>query len=235
MLRFACLLFLCVAGLTARSQGIEWLDREDTYRVGLGQHARIPIRIRNSSDRPQTYIIRKAAADLNDNQKGYFCMGDECFDVLTEQITRRLEAGEIVTNLFFVVETGLSATSNSFRFEAFPKGSPQMNVEHAFLLSIEEKPIKSFVYQSRDITVHDVYPNPVTNQQAFIDYRLTDEAVKAKVVIHNILGSPVGEYDLPAFETRVKIQSEDLASGVYFYTVYLDNIGVLTRKLVVRK
>jgi hypothetical protein len=59
--------------------------------------------------------------------------------------------------------------------------------------------------------------------------------LKAKVVIHNILGSQVGHYELPVFETKVKIQADELTSGVYFYTVYLDNIGVLTRKLVVRK
>ena len=59
--------------------------------------------------------------------------------------------------------------------------------------------------------------------------------LKAKVVIHNILGSPVGHYDLPVFETKVKIQAEELTAGVYFYTVYLNNVGVLTRKLVVRK
>lgn len=110
-----------------------------------------------------------------------------------------------------------------------------MGIEHAFILNVEEKTTRSFVFQTRDITVHDVYPNPVTDQQAYLDYRLADEGIKAKVVIHNILGSPVGEYEMNASETRVKIQSDELSSGVYFYTIYLDNIGVLTRKLVVRK
>jgi hypothetical protein len=45
----------------------------------------------------------------------------------------------------------------------------------------------------------------------------------------------MGDYDLPASETRVKIQADELISGVYFYTVYIDNSGVLTRKLIVRK
>ncbi len=235
MIRFVCVLFFCLAGFSVSSQGIEWLDRQEEYQAGLGQNTRIPIRLRNLSDRAQTLVVRKASSDLNTNQKGYFCIGDECFDALTDQVTKRLEPGEIATNLFFVVETGLSATSNSFRFEAFPKGSPQMGLEHTFLLSIEEKPTRAFVYQSRDITIHDVYPNPVTDQQAYINYRLSDENIKAKVVVHNILGSAVGEYELPSFETKVKIQAEELSSGVYFYTVYLDNIGVLTRKLVVRK
>lgn len=235
MKRSACFFLLLLCGLAASAQGIEWIDRLENYQAGIGQNARIPIRFRNTTDKAQTFVIRKAVADLNANQKGYFCLGDECFDQLTDQITKKLEPGELITNLFFVVETGLSATSNSFRFEVFPKGSPQMGVEHTFILSVDEKPSRSFVFQSRDITIHDVYPNPVTEHQAFIDYRLNDDGIKAKVVVHNILGSPVGEYELPSFESRVKIPAEELSSGVYFYTVYLDNVGVLTRKLVVRK
>lgn len=235
MLRIFCVLLLYLAGLPSLAQGIEWVDRQEIFRAGLGQNTRIPIRVKNNSDKPQVVVIRKAVAELNSNQKGYFCLGDECFDPLTEQITRRLEPGETLTNLHFVVETGLSSTMNSFRFEVFPKGSPQMGQEHNFSLSVEDRPSRTFVFQSRDITIHDVYPNPVTEHLAFIDYSLLDENVKAKVVIHNILGSPVGQYELPSFETKVKIQAEELPSGVYFYTVYLDNIGVLTRKLVVRK
>lgn len=234
-MRIACLMFLLLGAFGVSAQGIEWLDRQENYQAGLGQNTRIPIRIRNTSDRAQTFIIRKAAADLGTNQKGYFCLGDECYDPMIDQVTKKLEPGEVVSNLVFVVETGLSATSNSFRFEAFPKGSPTMGLEHNFLLSIEEKHAKAFVFQSREIIIHDVYPNPVTDHQAYLNYKLNDDAIKAKVVIHNILGSPVGDYELPSSETRVKIQAEELSSGVYFYTVYLDNVGVLTRKLVVRK
>ena len=235
MTRILSFIVFCLASAGSLAQGIELVDRLETYHAGLGQHARIPIRFRNTGDRPQVYVVRKAAAELNSNQKGYFCLGDDCFDPLVDQITRKLEPGEISTNLYFVVETGLSLTTNTFQFEIFPKGNQQLGIEHAVSLSVEDKPSRVFVFRSKEITVHDVYPNPVTDQQAFIDYRLVDEDIKAKVVIHNILGSPVGQYEMPSFETRVKIQAEELSSGVYFYTVYLDNIGVVTRKLVVRK
>ena len=131
-------------------------------------------------------------------------------------------------------ETGFVTTINALRYEVFPRGNPALGIEHAFSIAVDEKPAKSLVFQSKDIIVHDIYPNPVVDQ-ASIDYRIYNEMLKAKVVIHNILGSPVGHYDLSAFETKVKIQAEELTSGVYFYTVYLDNVGVLTRKLVVRK
>ena len=41
--------------------------------------------------------------------------------------------------------------------------------------------------------------------------------------------------ELSAFEDRAKIQTDEFVSGIYFYTLYLNNNGVLTRKLIVRK
>ncbi|MFN7603180.1 MAG: T9SS type A sorting domain-containing protein, partial [Bacteroidota bacterium] len=79
-----------------------------------------------------------------------------------------------------------------------------------------------------------VYPNPVQDQ-AFIDYKLHTETVKAKIVVHNVLGKAMGDYELAFDDTRVKIQADDLVPGIYFYTVYLNNNGILTRKLIVRK
>ena len=221
-------------GLQALAQGFEWADRQEIYQAGLGQTIRIPIRIKNTSDKAQFFIVRKAQSDLGSNQKGYFCLGEACLDSGLDQFSKKIEPGETINNLFFTVETGFVATLNSFRFEVFPRGNPALGIEHAFSVAVEEKPAKSLVFQSKDITVHDIYPNPVVDQ-ASIDYRIYNEMLKAKVVIHNILGSPVGHYDLSAFETKVNIKAEELTSGVYFYTVYLDNVGVLTRKLVVRK
>jgi hypothetical protein len=234
MKRFFLISLLFVLSLTAWSQGFEWTDRQDNFQAGLGQLVRIPIKIKNTSDRAQFFVVRKAQGDLGSSQKGYFCLGEECFDSGLDQFSKRLEPGETLNNLYFTVEAGLTVTFNSIRFEVFPRGNPALGIDHSISLSVEEKPSKSLVFQSKDITIHDIYPNPVVDQ-AFIDYRIYNEQLKAKVVIHNILGSPVGHHDMPVFETKVKIQAEELASGVYFYTVYLDNVGVLTRKLVVRK
>jgi hypothetical protein len=45
----------------------------------------------------------------------------------------------------------------------------------------------------------------------------------------------MNEFELPTAETHVKIQTEEFTSGIYFYTLYLDNNGILTRKLIIRK
>lgn len=228
------LFVLVLVSTLSWAQGVEWIERQESYQAGFGQTIRIPIRLKNSSDKSQIFVVRKSQSDLGSNQRGYFCLGEDCSDPSQDQFLRKIEPGETLTNLYYVVETGLVVAVNSFRFEVFSRGNPAIVLEHSISLAVEEKPAKSLVFQSKDITIHDVYPNPVSDQ-ATIDYRIHNESIKAKVVIHNILGSPVGHYDLSVFESKVKIQSDELTSGVYFYTVYLNDVGVLTRKLVVRK
>jgi len=216
------------------AQSLEFLDQQDTYLASVGETINIPLRIKNNTDKAQYYIIRKVYSDMGSTQKGYFCIGKDCLEHGMDEFSKRLEPGETLEGLAYTIETGIVTGQNSFKFEVFPRGNPSGAVEHNVSVSVEEKRTKALVFQSKDITIHDVYPNPVSDL-AFIDYTIHNESVKAKVVIHNILGRTMNETDLPTSETRIKIQADELTTGVYFYTLYLDNNGVLTRKMIVRK
>jgi len=228
------ILLLVLAGSEGFSQSFELLEKQDSYQGGVSQAVNIALKIKNTSDRPQFYIFRKIQDDLNGNQKGYFCLDKKCLEGDTEEFSKRLEPGETIQNLYFTVETGLVSGQHSIRFEIFPRGFPAHAIEHQVSIVIDDRPIKARIFNSKDISVHDIYPNPVTDQ-ATIEYSVHSDLVKAKVVIHNILGKVVGDYEMPGAETKVKVMTEDLPSGVYFYTLYINNEGVLTRKLIVRK
>jgi hypothetical protein len=226
--------FLFLSCLFSGAQTFELVDRVDAYSAGISQTIRIPIKIKNTSDKAQFYIIRLAGNDLSGTQKGYFCLDKTCLEPGITEFSKKIESGVTLEGLQFHLETGLVTGQYNFKFEVFTKGNIQTLAERHVNVLIEEKQSKSVVFQSKDITVHDVYPNPVFDQ-AYIDYNLHTETVKAKLVVHNILGSAITNHELPFLESKVKIQAEDMTPGVYFYTVYLDNIGVLTRKLIVRR
>ncbi len=219
---------------TGFAQSLEFVDRQDTYSAAIHETLNISLRVKSRSDKAQFYIIRKVYSDMGHSQKGYFCIGNDCLDAGMDEFSKRLEPGETLEGLKYVLETGILTGQTTFKFEIFPRGNPSAAVEHNVTVSIEEKRTRSLVFQSKDITIHDVYPNPVSDQ-AFIDYTIHNESLKAKVVIHNILGRTMSETELPTSETRIKLQADELATGIYFYTLYIDNDGVLTRKMVVRK
>lgn len=216
------------------SQQPELVDGHDHYQTSHNQVLRIPIRIKNNSDKAQFYVVKKVKGELGDTQKGYFCLGSKCLDGSIEEFSKRIEPGETLYDLYYNFESGIQNTQATFKFEYFPKGNLHSIQEKSVNVVVEEKHSKSYVFQSREITMQDIYPNPVQDH-AFIDYRLHTESVKAKVSIHNVLGKNMGDYELNPSETRVKIEAEGLVAGVYFYTLYLDNNGILTRKMIVRK
>ena len=226
--------FLLLSGLSSGGQTFDIVDQTDSYSAGISQTLKIPIKIKNNTDRAQFYVVRIVGIELSGTQKGFFCLDKNCLESGITEFSKKIEAGATLEDLHYFLETGLVTGQYSIQFEVFVKGNIQTAIEHKVNVTIEEKQSKSWVFQSKDLTIHDVYPNPVFDQ-AFIDYRLHTETVKAKLVVHNILGSPMSNLDLPFSESRAKIEADDLTPGVYFYTVYLDNIGVLTRKLIVRR
>ena len=226
-------LFLLLFGFS-KAQTFELTDKTESYTSSFSQTVKIPIKIKNSSDRAQFYVIRLISAELSSTQKGYFCLDKTCLEADVTEFSKKIEAKSTLDGLYFTLETGLVSGQYPIRFEIFARGYAQSSIQHSVNVNVDEKPIRSYVYQSKDITIHEVYPNPVVDQ-AFIDYKLHTEEVKAKLVLHNILGSTLSSVDLTSSETKAKIHAEDLAPGVYFYTLYIDDIGVHTRKLVVRR
>jgi hypothetical protein len=234
MKKIVVLLMLTLSGLGAWAQSFELIDRQENYQSGISENVRIPIRIRNNSDKAQFYVIRKVSSDLGATQKGYFCLDKNCLESGTEEFSKRVEPGETLNGLVYTLETGLVSSQNNLRFEVFVKGFPHDMLEHNVSVVVEEKVAKSLIFKSKDITVHDIYPNPAV-EEAFVEYQLHSETLKAKIVVHNVLGSPLGNYDLPRSDLKIKINTDEFPAGVYFYTLYLDNDGILTRKLIVRK
>ena len=232
--RLLLVVLALLGSLSVRSQSFELIDRHENYSAGISQTIRIPLKIKNKSDKAQFFVVRLQGNELSETQKGYFCLDKVCLEPGINEFSKKIEAGSTLDGLQYVLETGLVVGQYPIKFEIFAKGNINTLTEHPIMVSIEERATKSLVFQSKDITIHDIYPNPV-NDQAFIEYKLHNEVIKAKIVLHNILGSAVNDLNLPFTETKVKMDANELSPGVYFYTVYLDNIGILTRKLIVRR
>jgi hypothetical protein len=216
---------LILISIAVRAQSFELVEKQENFQASFSQSVRIPLKIKNNSDKAQVYVVRKIKGELGEGQKGYFCIDTNCQEPGVEEFSKKIEPGETLQNLNFTLESGIETTQTNLRFEVFAKGVPGETVEHAVVVYIDEKPSRS-VFQSKEITIHDVYPNPVMDQ-AYIDYRLHNETLKAKLVLHNVLGKSMGDFELPSSETLVKIPADELAPGVYFYTIYLNNSGIL--------
>lgn len=95
-------------------------------------------------------------------------------------------------------------------------------------------PVNHLLYSDDDIYIEHIHPNPA-NDLAFIDYQLSGSAIGAKIVLHNVLGGLINEYDLDYTQTRLKIPTSDLKPGVYFYTLYVNNENLVTKKVIIKR
>lgn len=231
LLLVMCFYFLSFAVF---GQGFEVTGIPDSYHGNIGETIKAPLRIKNTGDRPITLIIRRIDSQLGTTQRNFFCIDGNCLDSRVEDYQLRIEPNQTTTTLEIGLDAGIAPGFSSSRYLIYNRYNPDDSYAFEMNFAVEEKKPEKNIYTSRNITVQDVYPNPVTDY-AYIDYRILNDEINAKITLHNILGNVLNEYELPTFETKIKVRTETLSSGIYFYTLYIDNEAVMTRKIVVKK
>jgi hypothetical protein len=216
------------------AQGFEMTGLQDNYKGTIGETIKAPLRFKNTSDKPITLIIRKISGQIGSTQRNYICIDGNCLDQRVEDYLVKLDAGQTISTFQIALEAGLVSGESVIKYQVYNRLTPNQAVEFDLNFNVEERPEKEHIYSSRFVTLHDVYPNPVVDQ-AVVEYKVINDRVKAKLVVHNLLGNVVGEYSLPSIENFVRVKTDDLVAGIYFYTLYVDDESVMTRKLIVRK
>ena len=234
-LRLLAVIFLCTAAIPQGfAQGFELASLQDTYAGVIGETIKVPIRFKNTSEKTLTLVVRKVLGQIGSTQKNYYCLDNNCLDQKADDYIVRMDPGQMLSNFYVVLEAGLVSGESALKYVAYNRSNPTQYLEFELNFNVTEKPEKENIYSSRFVTLRDVYPNPV-NDQAVIEYKILNDRIKAKILVHNLLGNVVSEYALPIYENLVRLKADDLSPGIYFYTLYVDNESVITRKLIVRK
>lgn len=228
------LVLICFSASGLLAQSFELGDFQEVYKGYIGETLKVPLQVTNNTDKTLTLVIRRLSANLGGTQKNYYCPGDDCLDQRVEDFVIRLEPRQTFTEFDIALEAGLANGASSVKYLVFNRYNSGESVEFDLNFAVEERSAKLDIFTHPQIILHDVYPNPVVDY-AYVDYNLINSETEAKIIIHNILGNMIDEYNLPAAENKVKIRAESMTAGIYFYTLYLDNEGVVTRKLIVKK
>jgi hypothetical protein len=212
------------------------VDPESKVYGNIGTEMSFAISIKNLTDKPITLHIQRIELQIGSGQSSYFCWENDCLgeneDNFRDTIT--LEPGLESLNLRSVLETGLVEYTSNVKYLIYDVNHPEDSVVHEVVYTINAPNSKGFLFHNRDIKISNLYPNPVNNYANF-DYNLSNRNDKAKIILHNVLGGIVGEYDLPFFENKLNIPTSDLNPGVYFYTLQLDSKNLITKKMIIRR
>jgi hypothetical protein len=226
------LAYVVISANLCCAQSFEISSPQETYKGQIGEIIKASIKFRNTTEKPITLIIRKLNSQIGVTQKNYFCIDNNCLDPKVEDFMLKIDPNQSFNSLQFVLEAGLALGTSSVKYVAINKANPAEIHEFELFFNVDERSEKKqSIYTSASIDLQEVFPNPA-EEYAYVNYKILNDQVKAKIVLYNILGNQVDEYPLPPQDTRVKIRTETLSPGVYFYTLYIDDDSHITCKLV---
>jgi hypothetical protein len=200
----------------------------------IGTSHRKSLIIQNESDKAKEFNLKYLRGNIGSSQNIKVCIADRCFDPKRElsKIKLELQPNEIFTDLYLEFDMGISEVKGSFDLH-FVNSE---NIRDVFFIEAVYEvynPVEDET-NHKDISIGSVYPNP-SYRIAQIDYEFKNPNASAKIVINSFIGNPVAEYLLDPLENTLVVNVADLNPGVYFYTLFVDNKNIITKKLVVKK
>ncbi|MCR9080927.1 MAG: T9SS type A sorting domain-containing protein [Cyclobacteriaceae bacterium] len=222
--------------LLAEAQEVRVLSEGLSFDGDIGASQRKTIILQNESEVEKTYFLKNISGDIGSSQEMKICIGDACFDAKRDlaKIKVTLAPGEIITDLYLEFSLGIAETRGAFDL-IFVNTS---NIRESFIVQAQydvTDPAKKIDESDYDaITISEIYPNP-SNRVAQLDYKLKKRETLAKITINSFIGNPVAEYELDPERSSLLINVSDFNPGVYFYTLFVDNKNIVTKKLVVKK
>lgn len=193
-----------------------------------------PLTISNVSDRPVRVAIRPIPRQLDPSQVSSLCFEEECVEngQALELIT--LFPGESVSDVLLRFNTGFEERSSTIKYFIYNLDDPQDGIYHELTYRVLNAFPYGILFSQDGLQVGNAYPNPATTE-ATIDYTLPSIDGTARITVHNLLGNKLLEAELKPDQTNLKLSTDRLNNGIYFYSLYLNGQEMVTKKLVVRK
>jgi hypothetical protein len=151
----------------------------------------------------------------------------------SSSITIKLEGNSTSDDIELILRGGLTEFKSSIPLEI-----KDLNYRKDLVLdlniAVSNKIQDEIFFKNDNFTVNNFYPNPAIDQ-AIMHYSLSNDGSQTKIVLQNVLGSIIKEYKLDPRENELQLDTEQLKPGVYFYTLLINDEGLATRKLIVKK
>lgn len=217
-------------------QQVRVLSENLEFNGDLGSTQTKTIILQNDSDQFKTFFLKNLKGNIGTSQNIKICIGDQCFNPRKDlsKVKLTLNPGEIVTDMYLDFDMGIAGTRGAFDL-IFMNES---NFKDVFVVKavyeVKNSKTKVNEFDYKDMILSDIYPNP-GNRIAQLDYEYKNPKVKAKITINSFIGNPIAEYELDPGRSTLLINISEYNPGFYFYTLFLDNKNIVTKKLQVKK
>lgn len=188
--------------------------------------------IQNYSNLVKSIKIKTNINNLQGGTTLQICYGDNCQESSGSLIVK-IPANSLSEEISIVLNGGLSNYKETAYFE-FIDMEVDQGIKKEIMLNVSNVRTQELFFSKNDVQVKSFFPNPAV-KSAIMEYSINSNEYDAKITLQNVLGSIVDSYELSPEENKLTISTEDLNPGVYFYTLTIDDEGLATRKLIVKK
>lgn len=92
---------------------------------------------------------------------------------------------------------------------------------------------EEFLVNLPQISISLAYPNPAS-EYVFFNYQIQDRTHRYFIGISDVLGAQSRMYPLDPDNRQIRIHLNEMVSGIYFYSLWMDDRVIATRKLIVK-
>jgi hypothetical protein len=218
------------------AQSFQLVDAQKETQGSIGEKIRAVIKIKNTTNQPIAVNVKVKSQQLGTAESSAFFWGDQRVDAAKGEQAHALiiPAGATEESFVSVLKAGLAENTSSITYCFYNVNKPNDSLTHEITYKVQEQLTDDFFFQDEDIKISNIYPNPVRDK-AFFQYEILRPGEKVKLVIHNLLGSIVGEYELDIYQNKLTISTEKLNPGVYFYSLHVDKKNLMTKKFIIKR
>ncbi len=236
-------LLLILASLSSFGQGIvlkyenQVVNNNDTITyiaTELNNDNTIFIDIENTTSQELGIMVQRQIITLINNATTSFCIGDLCLDADLSVFPEVIAAGGSLTHanqgdrafhIFYNPNGsyGVSLIKYTFFDETTPTIATSLYIRIDNTVSVSETKPNTAIF---------AYPNPAIDKVT-IEHSLNTNTTDAKLVIRNITGVVVYS-SVIGNSSKTSILLDNFTSGIYFYSIELNNKSVITKKLIVK-
>ncbi len=188
--------------------------------------------IQNYSNLDKSIKINTNIRNLQGGTTLQICYNDKCQES-TDFLIINIPANSLSNEISIVLNGGLSNYRETAYFE-FIDMEVDKGIKKEIVLNVSNDRSQELFFSKNDVQVKSFFPNPAV-KSAIMEYSIGSNEYDAKITLQNVLGSIVKTYELSPDENKLTISTEELNPGVYFYTLTIDEEGLATRKLIVKK
>jgi len=177
-----------------------------------------------TSETTDNIVFQVTNTTQPDGAQNIFCVGTHCYAPnFSQPATESLDGNEALLILDY--KTNGTTESAVVDYKIYQEGDE--SVSFTFSIAYDNTTAIEDITTTR---VLSAYPNPA-NSNVNISY---DSHEDAQIILYNIVGNPVKKFDISAGSETLNIETSELSSGTYFYSISSQSGLTETKRLVIK-